>query len=322
MRSLTVLAVLLALSSVSVAKDDGQINDFVKQHLNSIGTEQTRAAVKSRAVKGQLQFSLVNGAGGNQEGKEVFISEGDKSVTLLKLPNPGYHGERFVCDGKKVEIAFVRPGVYSSFGSFVRTHSEILTEGLLGGALSTGWALTRVEENNAKLQDRGVKKINGRELHRVQYLPAKNSDLEIMLYFDPQTARHLMTTYSLTINPQMGSTVVANAKQDLTRYYLEERFDDFNGTDGVQLPGRWTLQFTTEIPAGGDREITTWNNTPGAQDAPARAPGILVAKEGVMQNSNADPNAVGARSPVSKFEVKEISIHQNVTLDPKNFEVK
>jgi hypothetical protein len=129
-----------------------------------------------------------------------------------------------------------------------------------------------------------------------------------------------MTTYSLTVNPQMGSTVVANAKQDLTRYYFEERFDDFNETDGVRLPGRWTLQFTTDIPVSGDREINTWNNTPGALDY--RSEGMRVAKEGVMQNSNADPNAVGARSPVSKFEVKEISIHQNVTLDPKNFEIK
>ena len=41
-----------------------------------------------------------------------------------------------------------------------------------------------------------------------------------------------------------------------------------------------------------------------------------------MQNSNADPNAANARSPVPKFEVREIAIHQNVPLDPKNFEIK
>src|ERR1700675_2705493 len=44
MLSLTVVIALLGLSLVGAAKDESQVNDFVKQHLNAIGTDQARAA--------------------------------------------------------------------------------------------------------------------------------------------------------------------------------------------------------------------------------------------------------------------------------------
>ena len=62
----------------------------------------------------------------------MFVSEGDKFVSLLKLPNPSYHGERFVSDGHKTEEAETKPGVWSQLGDFIRVHNEILTEGLRG----------------------------------------------------------------------------------------------------------------------------------------------------------------------------------------------
>ena len=104
-------------------------------------------------------------------GKRSSFRTADKFVSLLKLPNPDYHGERFVSDGKKTLIAQVKPGVWSKLGDFVMVHNEILTEGLWGGTLSTGWALAHLDERNAKLQDRGLKKVDGRELRRVDYSP-------------------------------------------------------------------------------------------------------------------------------------------------------
>ena len=288
MRTLAIFVAIVAMLSFAPAKGEAQAGDFLKQHLNSIGSEQARAAVKSRAVEGSLKFTLLDRNSGAQDGKEVFISEDNKSVALLKLPNPSYHGERFVCDGKnKVEVAYIKPGTYSNLGAFVEVHQEILKEGLFGGTLSTGWALTRIEQNHPKLQDQGVKKINGKELHRLQYLPAKHSDLQIFLYFDPQTARHVMTSYSLTIAPGLGTTELENAKQDYTRYYMEERFDDFKEVDGLQLPNKWTIQFTSDVPT--------------------------------------DPNhpRLGiAESSVSQFQATVTAVHNNISLDPKNFEIR
>ena len=96
-----------------------------------------------------------------------------------------------------------------------------------------------------------------------------------------------MTTYSLTISPKMGASELENAKQDYTRYFLEERFDDFKAVDGLQLPNKWTIQFTSEVPT--------------------------------------NPNYArlgGAQCSVPQFETTINSIRNNVGLEPKNFEVK
>ena len=307
MRTLAVVVAIVAMLSLSAAKDELQVTDLVKQHLNSIGTEQARAAVKSRAAEGTLSFQVENENAAHQDGKEVLVSEGVKLVSLLKLPNPNYHGERFVSDGKKTFIAQVKPGAWSTFGDFVMVHNEILTEGLWGGTLSTGWALAHLDERLAKLQDRGLKKVDGRELHRVDYSPKKHSDLDIQLYFEPDTFRHVMTVYSLTISPHMGTSDIATAREQETRYRLEERFADFKSVDGLNLPERWTIEFTSENAAG----------------AMANAQNLTATVNGEASITTINTKGIGAgSSPVSHFEVTVTNISNNVQLDPKNFEIK
>lgn len=286
MRLLPISIFLLALSSTCAARDEAQVSDLVKKHLDSIGTEQARSATKNRAAEGTLQFRVLN-SGGTQDGKMVLVSEGNKLVSLLKLPNPSYHGERFVSDGKSVSVANITPGTYSSLGAFIKSHTEVLTEGLWGGTLSTAWALANVGDRHAKLQDLGLKKVDGKELHQLRYSPSKRSDLEIQLYFEPETGRHVMSSYSLTISPQMGTSELENAKQQPTHYLLEERFADFNQSNGVWLPGRWTIQFTADVP----------------------------------QDPN-HPVLNRAQTTISEFAVTVNSISHNVTLDPRNFEIK
>jgi hypothetical protein len=286
MRFLATGVFLLALFSTCAAKDEAQVNDLVKKHLDSIGTEQARSATKNCVAEGTLQFRVLN-SGGAQDGKQVLVSEGNKLTSLLKLPNPSYHGERFVSDGRNVSIATITPGSYSSFGAFIKAHPEVLTEGLWGGTLSTGWALANVGDRHAKLQDTGLKKVDGKELHQLRYSPSKRSDLEILLFFEPDTGRHVMTSYALTISPQMGMSELENAKQQSTHYLLEERFADFKQSDGLWLPGRWTIQFTADVP----------------------------------QDPN-HPVLNRAQTAVSEFAVTVNSISHNVMLDPRNFEIK
>jgi len=277
MRSLTVFVVLVAMLSVSAAKDEFQAGDFVKQHLNSIGTEQARAAVKNRLAQGTVIFQILNGGAQHWDGTQTFVSEGDKFASLLKFPPTIYRTEWFVRDGKKTSVAQVRPGRYTALGQFVMAHSEILSEGLWGGALSTGWALSHLDERLAKLQDQGLKKVDGRELHRVDYLPKKGSDLEIQLYFEPDTFRHVMTVYLMTVSAQLGRTFAQSGKEQEAHYRLEERFADFKSIDNLTLPERWTIQFS----AGGPSSAT-----------------------------------------IDQFEATEAKISHNISLDPKNFEIK
>ncbi len=315
MRSLAVFVAVVAMLSVSAAKDDLQVADLVKQHLNSIGTEQARAAVQSRAVEGTLQFRLLNtNNNGLQDGKQVLVSEGDKVVSLLKLPNPGYHGERFVSDGKNISVAFITPGNWSTLGAFLLAHPEILTEGLWGGTLSTAWPLTHLDERNAKLQDQGLKKVDGHELRQIDYIPKKHSDLKITLYFEPDTFRHVMTVYSLTIGAQMAISDVATAHQQDSHYRLEERFADFKSVDNLNLPQRWTIEFTSEVAKDTSQRLAS------------NDPRIGPASGGLGAIGAADslhPNALGqAITRVNQFDVTETKISNNVPLDPKNFEVK
>jgi hypothetical protein len=256
-----VLIALLAVLTVSPAKDELDPGDFARQHLNSIGTDQARGTVKNRAAQGSVTSQVVNGGPQLWIGKATFFSEGEKVASLLEFSPTTYHTELFVRNDRKTSVAQLQPGVWSEFGKFIMVHNEILTEGLWGGTLSTGWAVSRWRENHAKLQDRGLKKVDGRELHRVDYIPKKSSDLEIQLYFEPDTCRHVMTLYILS---ELSSP----------HTYLEERFADFKSANNVTLPGRWTIEFT---PHSGK---------------------------------------------ITRFDVTEEKISQNIALDPRAFDVK
>jgi hypothetical protein len=230
MRCLVVFLALAAMLSLSAAEDVFQTADFVQQHLKSIGTEQARAAVKNRVAKGTVSWEQMSGAG-RWDGKQVMASEGNKLSCLLELAKPRYPGERFVSDGKKTFVADSSPGVLSPLGMLVHNYPQILTEGLWGGTLSTAWPLAHLEERNAKVQDKGLKKVDGRELHRIDYIPKKYNDLEIQLYFEVETFRHVTTIYYP--RGHWGQCC-----------RLEERFADFKSVDNVTLPERWTIRLS------------------------------------------------------------------------------
>ena len=244
MRSFATVLVMLSLIASGAAKDEFELGEFVKQHLNSIGTEQARGAAKNCVVQGSVTFQILNRAAQTWEGPATLVSEGNKLSSLFKFPPTVYRTEWFTSDGTRASVAFVRPGHWTEFGNFVKVHDEILTEGLWGGTLSTAWALAHVEERDAKLQDRGTKKIDGVELRRIDYLPKKNSDLEVQLYFEPNTFRHVMTVYLLTISARSAPTVNQARNESETHYRLEERFSDFASFDNLTLPTRWTVRFT------------------------------------------------------------------------------
>jgi hypothetical protein len=311
MRTLAVVVAMAAMLSVSAAKDELQVSDLVKKNLESIGTDSARAAAKSRVTQGPVRLTYLTGGAGTLDGKQVLASEGSKMVVLLKLLNPKYHGEPFVSDGQRTSVAQVSPGIYSPFGEFVMVHDEILKEGLLGGTLSTSWALAHLDERHANLRYEGLKKIGGVELHCVDYAPARHSDLEIKLYFEPGTFRHVLTTYSMTISPKIATTDDQTARQRPAYYQLEERFGDFKQTDGLQLPSRWVLRFSKDDP-------------PFATN-PGGSPPEVAANNG--------PRSLGGghltRSPLSapqvytiQFDTIDTEVSHTQTLDPKNFEVK
>ena len=227
MRFCAVLLLMMGISPLTPAKENAALADFVKQHLNSIGSEQARAAVKNRIAEGGVTFHFVTGSPQRWGGDETFTSAPDKIDLLMQFPPSVFLTEHIVRDGKKTSVAPTRQTRRSRFGLFVMVHNEILTEGLFGGTLSAAWPLASLEKNEARLEDRGIKKIDGRELRRIDYIPKQMTDLDIQLYFEPDTFRHVQTIYLLH-------------QQPLDR--IEERFANFVPVEGLILPTKWTIE--------------------------------------------------------------------------------
>src|SRR5215467_2445411 len=114
----------------------------------------------------------------------------------MKFPSNDYRGEQWICDGNKTQVTATTANMHrSTLGEFLLVQDVILKEGLLGGVLSTAWPLENLNDRKAKLSFEGRKKIDGKDALELRYRPKKSSDLDIRLYFDPETFHHLMTIY-------------------------------------------------------------------------------------------------------------------------------
>jgi hypothetical protein len=273
-------------------------DELVAHHLDSLGTAVARAANRSRVVQGTARFKILVGGGGELEGKGAVVSSERKLNIMMKFPND-YKGEQFISDGDKSSIAATTAEHrLTIFGEFVMSQPVLLQEGLLGGTLSTAWALSNLDHNHPHLSGGGQKKADGRQLLDLHYQPKKSSEMEIHMYFEPETYRHVLTVYSISLASGLGSAVPSitdqvglttpggqsgsdptrSSKQQQIRYTLEERFSDFNTTDGITLPSHYNIHFTQE-----------------AQDG---------------------------KTTVFEWDITANEISENMSLDPRNFQVK
>lgn len=237
---------LIVMASLCFGGDTNlQVKDIITRHLDSIGTPQARSAAKSRSIRASLHFRVVQGTPGNSDGMGMIVSDARRLSIGLKPSDPKYPGEQFVFDGSKAQIGLVGPARRSMLGDFLYSQDAILRDGLLGGSLTTAWALLDVNGRKANLRYDGIKKIDGRDLHELVYIPRKaDADLRIHLYFDPETFRHVKTVYDFAVSPGFSHNQLQHGSY--SRYKVEEDFADFRVTDGLTLPSKWTLRCTTE----------------------------------------------------------------------------
>ncbi|MGB9199277.1 MAG: hypothetical protein WCB53_20310, partial [Terriglobales bacterium] len=277
-----------AASQLPAANTVNNADELLAQHLESIAKAQDRAALKSRVVQGPVEFRILVGGAGVLDGKAFLVSEGKKFQFMMKLPNNEYKGEQFIFNGDKDSVAFSTAAQSrSSFGNFMFVQDAAIREGLWGGELSTAWPLLNLGERKAKLSFEGLKKVDGQDLYEVRYQPHKSTDLEIQIYFDPQTGHHVRTIYSYSSSSSFAnlapSTAVGNgpslggggtavsssqgaggtaetaaARQFPNRYRLVEKFSDFKSVDGVTLPTHYDIQFSQELQ-NGKTTLSDWD---------------------------------------------------------------
>jgi hypothetical protein len=239
-------------TAAAPAADKMQAEEVVAKHLESIGPEATRATLKSLIAVGTTRavFNVRNNAGAIN-GRIVFGSEGNKVLLAMSFPTPEYVGEKFGYDGKKFTVGYLKPGVRSTLGSFILINGEVFKEGLMGGALSAAWPLSKLDERKAKLDYAGTDKIDNQPVHKLKYMPKGGADLEITLFFDANTFRHVRTQYSRVTGSRLsGGGIDSQASQRASRYKMTEDFSDFKNESGLTLPHTYKLLLEIETTTG------------------------------------------------------------------------
>jgi hypothetical protein len=257
--SILTLMVFALLGWIHAA--DTKPEDIIAKHLDSIGTAEARAAIKSRAVQGTLHFKVLTGGTGDIPGTWGRVSQERKSNFVMRFPGGDWWGEQFVFEGAKTSFASATSThKWSVFARFVSSQDFIVKDGLLGGELSTGWALQNLDPSRIKLEYIGLKKVDGRELQGIEYHSKGNTDMIVKLYFDPETYHHVVTVYSFSISPNMSHRITDSVNQQEIRYTLEKRFSDFQTEGGITLPRRYDLQYTQESQTG-STNVNEWDMT-------------------------------------------------------------
>ncbi|MGE3465502.1 MAG: hypothetical protein AB7J13_01100 [Pyrinomonadaceae bacterium] len=237
-------------ASSGSADDKSLTGQFISKHLASIGTDDARKGLKSITIVGTTSAVFKGRGEGRADGLVVLASQGEKNMIGMKFANAAYPHEKIGFDGTDFTVGFVRPGEYTVLGQFLRINEKSFRVGILGGTLSTGWALNGYDESVGKLKAKGKSKIDGSELLKYEYSPKRGSDLDITLYFDPVTFRHVRTEYKRVISGGQGISVDQSSRQNETRYRMVEKFSDFAAEKELTLPHTYELYLELMTNAG------------------------------------------------------------------------
>jgi hypothetical protein len=256
-RSGLVLLFLTAVLPLHAADEEITPEELIARHLESIGPSEARQQIQTRRYVGEGMWRMVLGGVGQMAGHVSFDSSGDTcDFTFGGAGNQAFTGERFRYDGKDADVKRSFQEQYSVLGQFMRRNRNILGEGLFGGTANLSWALLDTATRKARMKYLGLKVIEGRRLHALDYRPRKRKgETTIELYFDPETYRHVRTEYRERFIGDIGpgrdpnQLTVPNAPSDPAIAMLEESqvsfvetFEEFHPADGVMVPALWTLK--------------------------------------------------------------------------------
>ena len=244
----SLLVSLTTQAGMTYGKDPKmRAEELVEKHLASIGKGEALAAAKTRAMSGTAQVTFRLPTTGQLTGKGSLLSDGKKVRVTMEFGALEYPVEQAAYDGEHVSVAQVRPGTRSFLGGFLYVHDVLMKEGLLCGSMTTAWAMLDVAGRQAKLDYTGLKKIDGRQLHEMKYRSKKGAgDLQITLYFDPESFRHVATISKLVQPATMGRSPTESSSQRDTLYQLKEDYSDFKEVDSLTLPHAYKLVYSME----------------------------------------------------------------------------
>ena len=225
-------------------------SEVISKHLDSIGPAKARAAGKTRIIAGTAQVIFRTTPAGQAIGRAVLASEGSKNLLGMSFPSPVYPREQLGFNGTSFIAAFVTPGVRSVLGNFLMTNDVIFKQGLMGGALSTAWPLADMESRRARVDYVGTRKVDGRALHEIRYVPPGGSDLKLTLLFDQESFRHVRTEYERVTPAQLDTRSMTNVQTRESRYKMIEDFSLFKPEGELTLPHIYTIKLSVDTQGG------------------------------------------------------------------------
>lgn len=247
------------------ADDKLKPEDLVAKHLESIGTAEARARVNGTKIKGSCSVAVRLCGEGQIEGEVLMASTDAANLINMNFEIATYSQEALRFDGKKFATSQIRPGSRTCLAQFFLENEILFKEGLVGGVLSESWSLLNLAERNPKLEYSGLKKIGDKQLHALKYNPRKGSDVKIVLYFDPQTFRHVRSDYARTVYASeqrriagggSGLPPAQNQQASPTRIEAYEEFADFKDESGLNLPH--TYKFHLSIQSEVRPAVVDW----------------------------------------------------------------
>src|SRR6266705_3456243 len=249
-----ILVIIFCLSPFSLVPSSGaqklKPEEVIARHLSSIGSEKARASVKTRIISGTAQVIFRTPPPGQAVGKAVLASDGVKNLFGMSFPSPVYPHEELGFNGTSFIAAFVTPGVRSVLGNFLMANDLVFRQGLMGGTLSTAWPLLDPAIRKARLEFAGTKKIDGRILYELKYVPEGSSDLRITLFIDQETFRHVRTEYERVIPASIGNRSYTNVETREMRYKMVEDFSLFKDEGDLTLPHIYRLALSVDTQSG------------------------------------------------------------------------
>lgn len=251
MKQLAMMLLICALVLPCAAGDKLSAKQVVEQHVASLGPNATKAGVM-RDLAGRVEMNVLVGGAGAVNGDAFVLSTGRKFKLTMKYQNAEYPIDQVVFDGNQVQVGFIKPGVRSAIGDFLNLQQVIVKEGLLGGTLSSGWALADQADRKANISYDGIKKLDNVEVHQLTYSPKKGTDrLTIRMYFTTDKFQHVRTQYVMTIPPPITGDVITNTRTQTARHTLDERFSNFKEVNGIMMPTEWSIFYEAEGGSGG-----------------------------------------------------------------------
>ena len=246
-------ALVLTLLSVSmVSAQKLKAEEVISRHLESIGTAEARSAAKNIIVVGPGTAKFLSNADLQATGRMVIASEGVKLFLGINLESTSnrFADELYTFDGKSGSAATPRQGKRSTLGEFIQSNRMTIEQGIFGGSLSTGWLMANAAANKGKISFDGEKKIDGKDVYVLGYSKKGGGDVEVSLYFDKETFRHVRTDYSRISSAGIGQRPEDSSKFDETRFKVTEEYSDYRAEGGLMLPHTYRIVYSTSGQRG------------------------------------------------------------------------